>query len=87
VILLILAAVGVSVGILLSKKTSSSRTSSTGAGSPSGGGGGGGGGNSTDPRLKKVFYAMAYTPDFALPDYNCRATQSKCHVFSGKFLT
>jgi hypothetical protein len=61
----------------------------SGSGGSGGGGGGGGGGNGTgggggggktDPRLKKVFWALAYTPDWGLVDYGCNITQSMCLI-------
>jgi len=77
---IVLAAIGTTVGVLLSRKPNNRSVVSGGSSGGGSGGSSGGGGSpntTTDPRLKKVFWGMAYTPDFALPDFNCAATQSQ----------
>lgn len=84
-VIAVLAAIGIGVGVGVSKShknttaavgSSSSGSSSGGSGGGSSGGGGGGGLNNTDPNLKRVFWGIAYTPDWALPDFGCNITQS-----------
>lgn len=88
VVVAILAAVGIGVGVGVSQShtRSTAVTSGSSGGSGSGGSGGGtsggtGGGkphnNYTDPKLKRVFWGIAYTPDWALPDFGCNITQSQ----------
>ncbi|TEB30061.1 glucan 1,3 beta-glucosidase [Coprinellus micaceus] len=88
--LVILIAVGVSVGVVLSnrnKKNNSSSGSSSSNGDNSNGGNGGSGSNGTDssgssdasnftkdPNLHKAFYGMAYTPEGALTEFGCTNT-------------
>lgn len=85
-VIAILAAVGIGVGVGVSQ--SHSKTAAVSSGSQGGGGGGsgsggsggsggGGGPNNTDPNLKKVFWGIAYTPDWALPDFGCNITQTQ----------
>jgi len=40
-------------------------------------GGGGGDTNDTNPELKRVFWGIAYMPDWALPQFGCNITQSQ----------
>ena len=80
VLLVVLAAVGISVGVVVSKNNNKKNVSTSSTSSGSGTNSTPSGSGSTppsDPRLKKVFWAMAYTPDYALPDFNCAATQSE----------
>jgi exo-beta-1,3-glucanase (GH17 family) len=80
VLLVVLAAVGISVGVVVSKNNNKKNVSTSSTSSGSGTNSTPSGSGSTppsDPRLKKVFWAMAYTPDYALPDFNCAATQSQ----------
>ncbi|KAF9534781.1 glycoside hydrolase family 17 protein [Crepidotus variabilis] len=72
-----------------STSSTSSGSSSSGSGSSGGSSGSSSGGSSSpalddpndpskfskDPNLKKVMWAMAYTPDWALPDFNCANKQ------------
>jgi len=76
VVIAILAAIGIGVGVGVSK--SLNKTNAVTGGSPSSSGSGSGGSsNTTNPNLRKVFWAIAYTPDWALPQFGCNVTQEQ----------
>jgi len=74
---------------VVSKKKSKTAAAVSGTSSGNGGYGGGGGGGSgggghggqpngnLDSNLKKVFWALAYTPDWGLVDFGCNITQAQ----------
>jgi len=86
--LIVLIAIGVTVGIVVSKNNSKGNksASSSGSGSSNSSSTGGGGSNTTDPndpsvftkdeRFHRSFYGMAYTPEGSLPDYGCSSSLS-----------
>lgn len=91
-VIALLAVIGISVGVTVSKKHNKTAAAvnngSPGSGGSGGGSGGGGSGpNNTNPNLKKVFWGIAYTPDWALPQFGCNITQGKFAISLGFFLT
>ncbi|KIM46320.1 glycoside hydrolase family 17 protein [Hebeloma cylindrosporum] len=78
--LIVLIAIGVTVGVIVSKNNSKEHksTASSGSSNSSTSGGGSSTTNPNDPsvftkdeRLHRSFYGMAYTPEGSLPDYGC----------------
>ena len=96
VVLVAVIAIGVTVGVVVSKNHSKPKSLSTSSGSSSDSSGsgstssGGGSSSSNDPsnfqkdtRLKKSLYGLAYTPEGSLPDYGCSSTLGwSCHALS-----
>ncbi|KAJ2916451.1 hypothetical protein MD484_g3985, partial [Candolleomyces efflorescens] len=82
--LLVLAAIGTAVGVVVSRNNSKSSSSSSSSSSNSGkgntgnstsGGSGSGPANfAKDPNLHQAFYGMAYTPEGALIEFGCTNT-------------
>ncbi|KAF9568994.1 glycoside hydrolase family 17 protein [Agrocybe pediades] len=78
--LIVLIAVGVTLGVVFSRKDKSSGNSNS-SGVKAGSGGTTSGSKSgdpsvfeKDPRLHRSFYGLAYTPEGSLPDYGCSST-------------
>jgi len=75
--LVVLAAIGTAVGVVVSNNNKDDNKSSSSTGGKSGGGKGGSTSSGDpsnfelDPALKKVFFGMAYTPEGALIEFGC----------------